>query len=293
MLRRAILLPPPHRLHAFCLGLLWGLFFSGLALGETADETPSVSTLSPVPASAKEPPKPMQIFLLIGQSNMAGRAPLDELRGVAVASNAFLFATNRWEHAVPPFNRFAAHRKGLRMQLLNPGPSFVRAWQAAHPDARIGIVNEARGGTRIGQWEKGGKLHRAAVNAAKAGLKLAQAQPGGGEIAGILWHQGESNASNAEGYPEALAELVSALRETFEKPALPFVFGGLAEAKDSGRAEARRAFNAMLEKQVSKIPHSAFVSSEGLGTTDGIHFNRSAQLRLGLRYAAALERLVP
>lgn len=65
----------------------------------------------------------------------------------------------------------------------------------------IGLVVNAKGGTKIEQWEKGTRFYKEAVLRAKE----AQAT---GTLKGILWHQGESNARNPEDYLKKLEKLV-------------------------------------------------------------------------------------
>ncbi|MFT5129398.1 MAG: hypothetical protein ACI8W8_003020 [Rhodothermales bacterium] len=222
-----------------------------------------------------------QIFLLIGQSNMAGRAAVPEEWKGEVAGVS-LWNGGAWEAAVPPYNRYATQRKKI-FTGLNPGPSFAKAWCEANPDQEIGIVCAARGGTRIGQWRAGPSsmpLYDSAIAATKAALA------GGGTLAGILWHQGESNSKNPDAYPAALAELCARLRADLKQPDLPIVFGQIG----AWRAEYA-TFNEMITKQAAKIANTACVTTEDLANKDAAHFNSEGQIGLGKRYAKAMQRL--
>ncbi|MBG89659.1 MAG: hypothetical protein CMO80_22550 [Verrucomicrobiales bacterium] len=236
-----------------------------------------------VPARAGEA-RPDHVFLLIGQSNMVGRAPLkDEDR--KPIPNCLLWNGKEWEAAQPGFNRYSKHQKPGSTQGMNGGPAFVAAYQKANPGVTVGIVCWARGGTSIEQWHPDHlepyDLYREAIKQAQAALKQ------GGQLKGILWHQGEGNSGRWEGYPQLLKEHVARLRREFDNPKLPFVFGQLGQWN-----EKYQAFNRMIPNQVKAIPYSACVLTGGLTNFDPYHFDRNSQLELGRRYAAKMLALL-
>lgn len=223
-------------------------------------------------------PEDLEIFVLVGQSNMAGRGKLLEADAVPIG-NVFLFNDKQqWETALPPFNRYAQQKKKIYTG-MNPGVGFVANWRSKSP---LGIVCQARGGTSIEQWlAKDSPLYTAAVTEAKAAEKS-------GRIAAILWHQGESNAGRAEQYPLQLRELVRRFRNDLGNDKLPFVFGQLGSWN-----EKYASFNAMIVEQPEAIPFTACVRTAGLTGKDSAHFDRASQLELGKRYAEVLRTLLP
>ena len=236
-----------------------------------------------LPARADQT-KPDHVFLLIGQSNMAGRAALKPEDRKTIP-HCLLWNGKKWEAAQPGFNRYSTHRKPNFVQGMNCGPSFVAAYQKANPGVTVGIVCWARGGTSIEQWHpssaKPGDLYGEAVKQTRAALKE------GGELKGILWHQGESNSGRAEKYPKLLKEHVDRLRKEFKQADLPFVFGQVGQWK-----EDYEAFNKMILLQPKKISGTVCVSTEGLTNFDSAHFDRKSQIELGKRYAAAMIELL-
>jgi len=273
--------------------LVPGLLLSAAPWAAAADPAPGVPVPNrshfriPVSDSAAAE---RQIFLLIGQSNMAGRAAIEDADREPV-EGAYLWniGEGSWVHAVPPYNLYSPSRKEEGLQRLNCGPSFVRAWRERHPEAGIGIVCAARGGSSLSQWDRERPdefdLYRHAVEAARAALAS------GGELRGILWHQGESDSGNAgrlANYPERLARLVANLREDLEAPEVPFVFAQIGQWKES-----YAAFNDMILTVPPTIERSACVTTEGLANFDEAHFDTEAQRELGRRYAAALASLDP
>ncbi len=218
------------------------------------------------------PSEPLQVYLLIGQSNMAGRAPIKDADREPIDRCFLLNAEGKWEPAVVPFNRYSTIRKGLGMQKLNPGYGFAQTLTERQRFVSIGLVVNAKGGTRIGQWEKGTPFYTEAVRRAREAQKS-------GTLRGILWHQGESDNGNPDGYVEKLVQLVQDLRKDLEVPDLPFV---------AGEVKAGSAINAELVKVPDVLAHTACVSSQGLTTYDRWHFDRRSMLLLGERYAEAM-----
>ncbi len=242
-------------------------------------------TLLSISNLAAEDRKERHLFLLIGQSNMAGRAMLEDADKQPIP-NAFLWniGEKKWVPAAPPFNLYSPSRKQVSMQRLNCGPTFVKAYLEKHKDVEVGIVCAARGGSSIEQWEKGGKdrfqLYKHAIEAAKA------AAPDG-EFKAILWHQGESNSANISTYAEKLAKLVDNLRKDLGKPDLPFVFSEL------GRWNKNFAeFNKLIVTLPEKIAQTACVTTEELKGMDNAHFDTAGQRELGKRYFEKLEKLL-
>ena len=223
---------------------------------------------------------PDEIYLLIGQSNMAGRAAITPEIAGELKGAMLLNAEGKWEGAKNPLNRYSTIRKGLGMQKLGPGYGFAREMIARRPNITIGLIVNAKGGTKIDQWEEGGKFFKDAVARTK------QAVAAGGTLKGICWHQGESNANDPD-YLKKMVALVTALRKALGYTDLPFVAGETCKAKQE------RPVNNQLRQLPETVPHTACVSATGLDAQDGnTHFNTDAQLELGKRYATAMLKLL-
>lgn len=227
----------------------------------------------------------LQLVLCIGQSNMAGRGPLDDAARDTLDGVWLFDAEGRFAPAVEPLNRYSTVRKELGMQQVGPAGSFASAFVGA-TGRPVGLVVNARGGTSIDEWigPKGQLL-----DAALARLRAAQAW---GDVAGVLWHQGEADAAHPQRYEARLRLLVERLRAELEAPQLPFVFGQIARWNWTRRPEGTAPFNAMLREL--HLPHTACVGSEGLEPMkdeSDPHFSAASQRELGRRYAEALLRL--
>ncbi|NQV22995.1 MAG: sialate O-acetylesterase [Rhodopirellula sp.] len=224
--------------------------------------------------AADQPTKPDLVFLLIGQSNMAGRAALEKGDEKPIANVLLLDDKGQWIPAANPLNRFATDRKDLSMQRISPGAGFAHEMSAKLPGKTIGLISNARGGSSIQQWGKGQALYVHAMT------RLSKVK--GLRIDGVLWHQGESNRNDAD-YLERLTELILRLRTELKNDDLPFV---------AGEIYGEGTVNAHMQQMVETIPHTGLARANGLTVFDKVHFDRKSQLTLGQRYATEMLRLL-
>jgi hypothetical protein len=223
-------------------------------------------------ADAEE--RPDRVILLIGQSNMAGRAPLEDGDEKPIEGVLLLNGEGKWIAATNPLNRFATDRKNLSMQRIGPGFGFASHLAEKLKDEKIGLVVNARGGSSINLWKPGQTLYDHTL----ARLKTA----GITKVDGVIWHQGESDAQDPQ-YLEKLVALVSNLRRDVGTETMPFVAGEVF--KDVPVNERMRGLPA-------RVKNTAVVSARELKVFDGVHFDRASQLILGKRYAEALLKLL-
>lgn len=224
------------------------------------------------------------LFLCIGQSNMAGRGTLTEETSDTL-SGVFLFNDKgEFEKAVNPLNKYSTIRKNLNMQGVGPAYSFSKV-MAAKTGKKIGLVVNARGGSSILSWKKGGEdgYYEEALCRVKAAIRK------GGVLKAVLWHQGEADASQTKMYKEQIKELVANFRNDLGLPDLFFVVGEIASwTPDKRAAEDIKDFNKLMSHIGDFIPNVTSVSSEGLHPLIDCrdpHFDTSSQIILGERYA--------
>ena len=84
----------------------------------------------------------------------------------------------------------------------------------ADKNATIGLIPAAVGGTSLDQWAIGGELYKNAISRAREAMQH-------GKLAGILWHQGETNQALGEKYLEPLQGMIQQFREDLSEPQLP------------------------------------------------------------------------
>jgi hypothetical protein len=231
-----------------------------------------------------EAPQNLDIYLLIGQSNMAGRGPMQEGDDNPIVG-AWLFNDNaEFEVARSPMNRYSTIRKKPTddgYQKLNPGHLFASTMLQNEGVNNIGIICNAKGGTRIEKWAQGGAFYTEAIKRTKEAMKY-------GTLKGVLWHQGESNKDDCQ-YLQKIKDLVANLREDLGSKNLPFVAGEILQnVSDSGEGK--------INQQLAELPRSttctAVVSAKGLTDRgDQLHFDNASQKELGKRYAEAVLKL--
>lgn len=235
--------------------------------------------------------KGYDVYLLIGQSNMAGRGkmlPEDTLK--ALEGVYLLGPQDTPVPAKNPLNQYSTIRKDIRMQQICPGTAFSQEMYS-YNGRKILIVMNAKGGTTLSEWVEGTEFFSEAVRRCKEGMKY-------GTLKGILWHQGcgDSSSSKRDTYLERLAPMVKALRRDLGVgEEVPFIAGELAYWRPSSAA-----FNKMIHGITDVVPNSAWVSAEGCGPLKpeslktnhpDPHFSRDGQLLLGKRYAEKMIEL--
>ena len=228
----------------------------------------------------------MDLYLCIGQSNMAGRGKLSEAL-LDTLQDVYLWnEQQQFEPAANPLNRYSTIRKSLNMQGVGPAYSFARTMQAAS-QRPIGLVVNARGGSSIKSWEKGCKdgYYEQALGRLRQAMKQ-------GHLKAVLWHQGESDVKMGEAYLPRLVQLITNIRQDLGRPDLPFIFGEIAEwAPTKEQVEQNKQFNHLLRQLSKQMPLTACVSSKGLQPLideSDPHFSAESQIILGERYAKAL-----
>jgi len=233
-------------------------------------------------SSVKNKANTMDLYLCIGQSNMAGRAPIESQDRDSIP-NVFLFTgqdNTLWEKAANPLNKYSTIRKDIKMQKIGPSYGFSKEMARVMPDKTIGLVVNAKGGTSIEEWEPGGAFYNEAINQVKKAMKH-------GVLKGIIWHQGEANSRKYKQYMPKIIALIKALRTDLNAPNLPFVAGQL-----SGDKPIRNNFNTMILELPNTVKHTGVVTTEGTSTIDKTHFDSASQRLLGKRYAVEMLKLI-
>lgn len=239
-----------------------------------------VLLLFSIAAAACRPAKKYDVYLLIGQSNMAGRGYLTEEDLQETVEGVYLLGSDDTPvKATHPFNQYSTIRKDIKMQQMGPGYAFAKELKK-HSRRPILLVVNAKGGTSILEWGEGTQFFDEAVRRTREAVKY-------GSLKGIIWHQGCSDAgSRVDVYMDMLKDMVSALRSELDAENVPFIAGELPYWRPSSPA-----FNEMIHSIADFIPHSGWVSAEGCGMRSDWHdphFDREGQIVLGKRYAEKL-----
>ena len=223
----------------------------------------------------------MKSFLLIGQSNMAGRGEFEEVPEI-INPNCFMMRNGKWIPMREPINPDRAifdyfhSGRGLSASFADEYAKFF--------NEDVGLIPCADGGTKLCKWMPGEILYDNAVNNAKLAQRTS-------EIVGILWHQGENDSHSEEDantYQQRFIKMITQLRKDLGNEGLPVIVGELgrfAATYQNGKLKYMDIVNDALRTMPSVIENCGFASSEDLTDRgDGIHFNSASYRIFGTRY---------
>lgn len=234
-------------------------------------------------AAAAEREK-LHLYLLIGQSNMAGRGKVEKEDQTPHPRVLALNKEDQWMPAVDPLH-FDKPSAGV-----GPGLAFGKALADADKDVTIGLIPCAAGGSPITVWKKDAYFSPTKSKPYDEALRRVAVARKRGVLKGILWHQGEGDSKESEAklYAERLADLVSWLRRDLEAPEVLFVVGGLSEPLRI-RSEHARIVDQALRDYAKGDARAAYVESDKLTLMkDNTHFDAASAREFGRRYAKAL-----
>ena len=163
-------------------------------------------------------------------------------------------------------------------------------------DQRVLVIPGGAAGSGLGSgvWMPGGAFFEDLVFRVQHALWTFP----GSEVRAVLWHQGEDDVFNTD-YLTDLIDMITVMRQRFEiQPGeyldLPFLLGGFSDAWVATNPKFQ-ATEDLIQSIPFLVPHTAFVSSDGLGfnqppgfPADLIHINAAGQREFGHRYFAQL-----
>ena len=268
-------------------------------------------------ASAAPNPN-FHIYIAYGQSNMAGNGDIVPSEDQAQAPKNFIMLASHtanakdrsgsttqsikegeWAAAIPPmFHAF---------ENLSPADYFGRAMVDSLPGVTVGIIPVAIGAVSIRAFDKDqyqayfngdgkdikswGWINDYGGNPPGRILELAKKAKEVGVIKGFIFHQGESDGTDANWRKtvyKTYKDIIDAL--DLDENEVPFVAGELLQegnnccgSKNGGIAELRNNFKKF-----------GLASSKGLqgNGKDPYHFGRAGVIELGRRYCSEMLKLI-
>lgn len=241
---------------------------------------------------------PTHVFLLAGQSNMRPATLFTgNPSGTLKLNNVY-----QW-------GRFGADdgvliKQTIPLQNLGNdtrpefGPGipyeFAKRYKFQYPRTNIVFIPCAVGGTgfRDNHWNVGDVYYNDAVNRTNACISNNPSF----EFKGVLWHQGEDDAGYTP-YETSLDATLNGFRNdiTSASSTTPIILGGLLKLWVDGAAN-RQVIQDIIEDTPNRIADTAYASSYSptilTDAGDGLHFNSSSSLELGLRYFNAYQSLL-
>lgn len=224
------------------------------------------------------------LFILAGQSNMAGRGGIEynKWNGVVLpeckpSPQIMRFSAKKeWEEARDPLHADI----DPKVCGVGPGMPFANAVLAKDPSIGvIGLIPCAVGGTKIVEWKKGMKLYNDMIERTQAAIK------DGGVLKGLLWFQGESDTTvkeEAMSYKTEFEKMIADIRADLKMPTLPVVQVIVTSGDGPYLKEMRES------QQSIKVDNLKQVDSWGLRLGgDKIHLTPESQVKVGHMMADA------
>lgn len=218
------------------------------------------------------------LFLLIGQSNMAGRGLLETTTPMP-NPHISMYREGTWQTATEPLHTDKP-TAGINLAISFAHHIFN---QTATP---IGLIPCAVGGTPLSRWMPQNDLYEDAVAIAKEALS------DGSPLKGILWHQGEADSKDiptANSYGTRLTEMITTLRQELNADHVPFITGELGYfLQKHAICNHFTLINQTL--RTLNVPRYACASAHGLTDLgDDVHFDGPSLRTFGTRYAQAFQ----
>ena len=289
--------------------------------------------LTCTPANAKT----FKVYYLGGQSNMDGYGAVDDLpadlRGDV--ANVLIFHGNTSPDGKPVDGKgiWSVLRPGHGVGFTSDGKAnkysnrfgveitFARRMKALDPNANIAIIKYSRGGTSLdessagnfGCWEpdfnkgdglgKGINQYDHFLATIRNSMRTRDIDGDGEEDqlipAGIVWMQGESDATNtlevAEQYAANLKRMMDLIRASLRVDDIPVVIGRIS---DSGKNESGKVWKhgeVVRSQQASFVKNDVaaalVTSTDKYGYSDPWHYDSKGYIDLGRKFADAMRAI--
>ncbi|ASO07567.1 sialate O-acetylesterase [Arenibacter algicola] len=257
------------------------VLFSMLSLSYGQDTNERTQFFPKVELSVENIPNKenLWVFILAGQSNMAGRGLVEPQDTVP---NNRVYTLNKQGNII--FAKEPLHFYEPTMAGLDSGLSFGKALIKHIPDSiSVLLIPTAVGGSSISQWlndsiHREVKLFSNFKQKAELGMRF-------GTVKGILWHQGESDAKTKEAplYQIKLSELFYQFRKIIGNQETTVVIGQLGSYSTN---PLWSKINDHIKYYVSTDQYSGMINTQDLKDKgDKVHFNSEAQRLMGERFA--------
>lgn len=235
-----------------------------------------------VEVKPKKNPKKKEtwVFLMAGQSNMAGRGFVEPQDTISSSRILTINKNNTIILAKEPLHFYEPTSGGL-----DCGISFAKNLLKDIPEnTSILLIPAAVGGSSIDQWIND-SVHRDVKLQSNFKQKVALAKKYG-TVKGVLWHQGESDANKKRipKYDENLKILFKKFRSSVGNRKLPILVGELGGYRKNN--ESWNTINSIINEHAKKEKYMYVIDTSDLNDKgDNLHFDSESQRLLGKRFA--------
>lgn len=255
----------------------------------TAEDTATDDTGTDLPE-----PDVVQVVVLAGQSNMAGRASAADLPAQLQVSQEDVQLFYSGGGALIP-NVLTPLQAGSGAD-LGPEVTLGRTLADLGPDDDFVLIKHAVGGTSLFEdWDPDtGVEYQELADTLDDGLQALVEQGLTPEVCGFVWLQGEADVVQGrtqEQYTADLTAFVDAVRTDFAGGSdLRFVVGRLSDRQfaGSGLVGGREAIQAAQDDVAGAVTNVALVDTDALTLNDDRHYDTPGQLAMGTLLARAL-----
>ena len=235
--------------------------------------------MASVPATAAT-----KVFLLAGQSNMAGEGTVADLAAEYASQPAVKFWSNsQWVNLQGGFG------DGTSGKLFGPEIGFGYRLHQRFPTDDIYLVKYGLTSTNLAvQWKPDGtgpcyNTFKTTANAAIDNLTAAGKSP---VVAGMIWMQGENDALDstyAAAYAGNLTNFITTVRRDFSTPNMEFVVGRILPCYGT-TTDSNLVRNAEMTVP-GQVGKSSWINTDDLPLAFTGHYGTQGQIELGTRFA--------
>jgi hypothetical protein len=251
----------------------------------------------------------LNVFLLAGQSNMAGAdsevaVPPGFQQTAADRVTRFTMAPlpeGEKSRQCVPWGEIKGHQAKNKL-VHGPEVGFARALYAAGwRDVAI-IKVHANFGRDVQSWPwgEGGALFEAWTKFVDARLAEITAQGHSTRVCGFVWHQGIDDAIHgklASHYERNLTDLIGVLRKRYATERAPLVLARSVNSRiaqprpDPGNNSPMAMVRRAQVKVGESVPYAAWIDVDDLPNVNTHHFSADSQLVIGRRFGETFLRL--
>ncbi len=236
----------------------------------------------------------LSLFILAGQSNMSGRGEMP-VKPQQINPRIFVFGNDyRWHYGIEPIDAFQGQvdtvsRDGNARYSL--ATSFAERLLEKDSTLIIGFIPCARGATSIEKWQRNlseNSLYGSCLKRSRAASTM-------GQIVGLLFAQGESDALDPKVYPERkpspfqwkekFSRFILDMRNDLHCSDLPVVFAQLSHQT----TPEKYIYWQQVKKQQAQVhlPSIRMVATTDLALSDYVHFTRQGYDTIGKLFGEA------
>lgn len=242
---------------------------------------------------------PAYVYLLAGQSNMAG---LSQVTGLPDSQRISFPPVQIYWSLFPQWSDLSPsspHSNGYS-QFTGPEVSFGHQLQSEFPERQIFLIKHAVSGTNLAEfWYPGdipsdpnqGEGYVTFIDTVQNGLSSLKEQGFNPEIKGMIWMQGESDACDlgfANSYQSNLLHFISRVREDVDSIEMPFTLGKIAcdTFMCPYRDIVRMAQDRVAESEI--VIRTIETEDLSRNHNDLWHYTGQSMRVLGIRFAQSL-----